>query len=113
MIDFRNHKDLIRKTVSEISEADKNWNWSAKYIGKTKVNIRWGYLDYLEEKENCFHITGETLEDNSLLLTLRRPEGGSFDVVIVGNNIADHARTIEDGIKQAVKAIAAYAHYTY
>ena len=54
MIDFRNYSDLIRKCVAEENEKDKNWKWSVRSIGKNKVRICWGYLDYLEEKNNCF-----------------------------------------------------------
>ena len=56
MIDLRNYKDLIRELVAKENEKDKNWRWSVKSITKTRVRIRWGYLDYLEEKENCFII---------------------------------------------------------
>lgn len=54
MIDLRNYKDYIRELVAEENKKDKNWRWSVKSIGKSLVRIRWGYLDYLEEKENCF-----------------------------------------------------------
>ena len=52
MIDLRNYKDYIRELVSEQDKKDTNWRWSVKSIGKSLVRIRWGYLDYLEEKEN-------------------------------------------------------------
>ena len=56
MIDLRNYKDLIRELVAKENDKDKNWRWSVKSISKNRVRIRWGYLDYLEEKENCFQI---------------------------------------------------------
>ena len=49
-IDFRNYADLIRKVVAEVNERDPIWKWSVHSISKRKVMIRWGYLDYLEEK---------------------------------------------------------------
>lgn len=56
MIDLRNYADLIRQLVKKEDEKDPNWKWSVKSIGKNKVRIRWGYLDFLGEKENCFII---------------------------------------------------------
>ena len=46
MIDLRNYKDYIRELVAKENEKDKNWRWSVKSIGKSRVRIRWGYLDY-------------------------------------------------------------------
>lgn len=72
MIDLRNYADLIRQLVADENEKDPNWKWSVKSIGKDKVRIRWGYLDYLEEKDNCFILEmGEvTLYGSDTLQTL-------------------------------------------
>ena len=49
-IDFRQHKELIRKAIADNQFRDKNWRWSVKSVSKHKVLIKWTYLDYCEEQ---------------------------------------------------------------
>ena len=39
MFDLREHKDLIRRLVSEANQNDPNWKWSVNSIGKEKARI--------------------------------------------------------------------------
>ena len=43
MFDLREHKDLIRRLVSEANQNDPNWKWSVNSIGKEKARIFWEY----------------------------------------------------------------------
>lgn len=116
MIDLRNYAELIRTTVEDVNERDLNWKWSVKSIGQKKVRIRWGYLDYLDEEQNCFVITldcdGE--DDNWLLACL--PGGDHIECYMVAekpNRNIGAEQTIESGIKDAIDEIAYYAHTRY
>lgn len=63
MFDLREHKDLIRRLVSEANQNDPNWKWSVNSIGKEKARIFWEYLEYCGEPEPFFiielEVTGE------------------------------------------------------
>ncbi len=116
MIDFRNYSDLIRKCVAEENEKDKNWKWSVRSIGKNKVRIRWGYLDYLEEKNNCFSITANGYSDDDFVsndIVYRHPSGGMISFTSFGKMPGNTAETIEEAIEQAIRGIARYAHSRY
>lgn len=118
MIDLRNYADLIRKLVKKEDEKDQNWKWSVKSIGKNKVRIRWGYLDYLGDKENCFII--EMQEDNTedmQWMSALLPYGGIIEVFLVvegkPNPHVGAEQTIQTGIECAIWEIAHYAHSRY
>lgn len=121
MIDLRNYEDMIRKLVKEADKKDPNWKWSVKYIGKEKVRIRWGYLDYLEEKENCFFLTmdnDKTEEGAGDWLWAMLPDGKSHIecfLVVEGkpNPQVGAEQNIRDGIKWAIWEITHYAHSRY
>ena len=116
MIDLRNYSDLIRKCVAEENEKDQNWKWSVKSIGKSKVRIRWGYLDYLEEKNNCFSITANEYPDDEFLfnnIVYRHPSGDMISFTSFGKEPGNTAETIEEAIEQAIRGIARYAHNRY
>lgn len=120
MIDLRNYADLIRELVAVESKKDPNWKWSVKSIGKEKVSIRWGYLDYLEEKENCFFLVMENDKENSGIgdwLWARTPRGGIIECFLVvegkPNQNLGAEQTIQSGIKDAIGEIAYYAHSLY
>lgn len=118
MIDLREYKDLIRKLVAEENEKDQNWKWSVKSIGKSKVLIQWGYLDYLEEPapKNCFSITANEYPDDKFSendISYRHPTGEMLSFVSFGNESWNTARTPQEAIEQAIKSIAYYAHSRY
>lgn len=120
MIDLRNYADLIRQLVKEEDKKDRNWKWSVKSIGKTKVQICWGYLDYLKEKENCFRLEMDNDIDGSGVgdwLWARRPHGEIIECYLVvegtPNPNLGAEQTIQSGIKQAIEEIAYYAHSRY
>lgn len=112
MIDLREYKDLIKECVSTENAEDENWKWSVKSIGKTVVHIRWGYLDYLEEKET-FSITSETYGDLDDTIIWRHPHGDMISFASIGNRPGDNAANVTEAIKMAIKGIAGYAHSRY
>lgn len=116
MIDLRKYENLIRKLVADVNEKNQNWKWSVKYIGKSKVHIRWGYLDYLEEKNNCFFITANDYPDDEFLfnnIVYWHPEGEMISFTSFGERTYDTAKTIEEAIEQAIMGIAGYALSRY
>lgn len=120
MIDLRNYADLIRKLVKEADQEDPNWKWSVKSISKNKARIRWGYLDYLNEKENCFILEMDNDTDGSGAgdwLWARAPYGEIIEchLVVEGepNPNVGAEQTIRAGIKWAIWEITHYAHSRY
>ncbi len=120
MIDLRNYADLIRQLVAEEDEKDPNWKWSVKSIGKDKVRIRWGYLDYLEEKDNCFILEMDNDTDDSGIgdwLWARLPHGNSIECYLVVEGDPDPEigaeQNIQTSIRDAIREIAHYAHNRY
>ena len=116
MIDLRNYKDYIRELVAAENEKDSNWRWSVKSIGKNLVRIRWGYLDYLEEKENCFLLCMEN-ECAGDWLWAKRPDGELIECFLVvegrPNPQLGAEQTIKSGLRDAVWEIAHVAHSCY
>ena len=115
MIDLREYKSLIKQLLASENEKDPNWKWSIKSIGKKKVLIQWGYLDYLEEQypKNCFSITTEKDKLLGDTVTWRHPTGDMMSFATIGFRPGDNARTIEEAIKLAVSGISSYAHTRY
>lgn len=116
MIDFRNYSELIRATVADENERDANWKWSVKSIDKNKVRIRWGYLDYLEETQNCFIITLDCNEEAGNWIWACLPDGDHIECFMVAekpNRNIGAEQTVESGIKDAIHEIAYYAHTRY
>ena len=117
MIDLRNYADLIRQLVKEEDRKDPNWKWSVKSISKNKVRIRWGYLDYLEEKENCFIIDLDSSIPDMEWLHARKPDGDIIEcyMVVEGkpNPQVGAEQTIPSGLRDAIWEIAYIAHSRY
>lgn len=120
MIDLRKYGSLIREKVAELNEKGPNWKWSVKYLGKTKVHIRWGYLDYMEEKNNCFFLVMENEPKGTGIgdwLWARSPSGGIIECYLVvegrPNPNLGAEQTIRSGILDAIDEIAYMAHSRY
>jgi len=116
MIDLRDYSDLIRTTVAGVNERDPNWKWSVKSIGQKKVRIRWGYLDYLEEKQNCFVITLDCDEEAGNWLWACLPDGDHIECYMVAeqpNPRIGAEQTVKSGIQDAIHEIAYYARSRY
>lgn len=115
MIDLRNYKDYIRELVAKENEKDANWRWSVKSISKSRVRIRWGYLDYLEEKNNCFLLT--TDEGAGDWLWAKGPDGELLECYLVvegkPNPRIGAEQNIKSGLKDAIWEIAYTAHSRY
>lgn len=118
MIDLRNYADLIRNLVKEADLKDRNWKWSVKSISKNKARIRWGYLDYLGERENCFTI--EMQPDNTegdQWMSALMPDGNIIEVFLVvegkPNPQLGAEQNIRSGIEDAIWEITHYAHSRY
>lgn len=116
MIDLRNYNEYIRELVAAENAKDENWKWSVKSIGKGLARIRWGYLDYLEEKENCFLLFLENDESGSWLFA-RQPHGELIECYLVvegePNPRLGAEMRIKSGILSAIEEIAYYAHNYY
>lgn len=117
MIDLRNYGILIRELVEKEDEKDPNWKWSVKYIGKTKVRIRWGYLDYLGEKKNCFSIEIQSWGEGGEWLWACLPDGSHVECFLVVEGVPNPKigaeQSIKSGIEDAIFEIAHYAHTYY
>lgn len=120
MIDLRNYSQLIKELVAKEDQMDRNWKWSVKYLGKTKVRIRWSYLDYLEEKNNCFCLDMENDTKGYGVgdwLWIRTPDGEFEECYLVvegkPNPNIGAEQTIESGIRCAISEIAYIAHSRY
>lgn len=116
MIDFRDYKDLIREKVAKINERDTNWKWSVKSISSKKVSIRWGYLDYLEEKNNCFFMTLDLDGEAGNWIWAKCPDGDHIECYMVAeqpNPRIGAEISVKGGILSALEEIAYYAHSRY
>lgn len=120
MLDLRNYKELIRELVAKENSKDPNWKWSVKSISKTKVLIRWGYLDYMEEKNNCFVLELENDVDGTGIgdwIHTRRPDGEIIEAYLVvegkPNPKLGAEQNIRSGLRDAIEEIAYIAHSRY
>ena len=116
-IDLRNYAEIIRYTVKAANEKDKNWKWRVHSISKRKVMIRWGYLDYLEEKhpKNCFSVTIDHPMDEELwnAITYRLPGGEFLGFYDFGDKSWNTHSTVEQAIEGAIWHLVNYAHSRY
>lgn len=111
-MNFREHTELIKQLVAIENSKDPNWRWYAPIINKGNVKIRWGYLDYLEEKQNKFIITS----DGDGWISARYPGGELIDVYCTRKNPRPTVGceiTEEAGIEAAIHEIAYVAHHRY
>lgn len=120
MIDLRKYESLIREKVAEMNKKDPNWKWSIKYLGKTKVHIRWSYLDYMEEKNNCFFLVMENEPKDTGVgdwLWAKSPNGGLIECYLVvegkPNPNIGAEQNIRSGIRDALSEIAYVASSRY
>lgn len=116
MFDLRDYKDLIRAEVKKLDEKDANWKWSVKSIGKKQVKIRWGYLDYLEEENNCFIMEADCDSCCGDWIWAIRPDGDRIECYMVAENPNPRIgaeQTITSGIKDAIWEIGYHAGSRY
>lgn len=115
MANLRDYSNLIRTQVREFDQKDTNWGWSFKGISKDRLKVRWTYLDYCEEKNNCFFVTLSTDEDGDSYLVARLPDEEFITgwVVGEGENKKSWQDPIDKAIKSALNVIFDYALRCY
>lgn len=111
MVDFREHRDIIKRAVSIERLSDRNWTWRIKSIAKSIVRIAWSYMEYVGEKDSAFtlHVVGN---EAAQTVVATAPDGHQ-KFVLIGTDRWCDAPTLDRGIAAAIKAIAAYAHSVY
>jgi len=111
MINLKDYTTTIRATIKEISKADENYNWKVNYIGKGLVRFQWGYLS---DNDDQFEMKVDEYDgDNNQYVIVNVPYAESYICIIVGESRWDDAKTLEDGIRKALKAAANYAQHTF
>lgn len=120
MIDLREYEDLIREEVQKVNERDNNWKWSVKSVGKKRVRIRWGYLVYMEEKDDAFILEIDCDQKNEGIgdwLWAKQPDGDHIEcyMVVEGtpNPRIGAECNIKNGIRWAIEEIEHFAHSRY
>lgn len=120
MIDLREYEDLIREEVQKVNERDNNWKWSVKSVGKKRAYIRWGYLDYMEEKQNAFILEMENEKvdsDGGDWLWAKQPDGDHIECYMVVEGVPNPRIgaecNIKNGIRWAIDEIEHFAHSRY
>ena len=119
MIDFRQHKEMVRDLVREENDRDKNWKWSVHSITKSRILIRWSYLSYCGETfpNNCFGIfadrnsNGDGTYDDCIIQ--RRPDGKMIYIGDIGDDRWHSYKNVESAITNAIRGVAEYAHSRY
>lgn len=115
---LRDYEKIIRLTVKKINDEDPNWDFSVKDITDYRVWINWTYLDYCEEKDNCFflYLHNPIDEKDDPFLTCRTPQDEMIDGYFVEeNHDTGHSwvDTYEHALLAAIYEIADYAHSRY
>lgn len=117
IIDLKQYETLIREKVNELNRKDKDWKWRVKSIGKKKCRIFWGYLEYMEAKEDCFTLELQADEPDDQWLWAMQPDGKYIDCYLVvegkPNPRIGAEQTIESGITDAIEAIGHTARNRY
>lgn len=112
---LRDYEQLIREQVAKISEAHPFWNFTVRAFSKDRVKIRWSYLDYCKERDNCFFLKLSYLpEDNEYFLRCQTPQGEFIDGdLIQEDDTTDTDITFERAIKHLIYIISDYAYERY
>ena len=120
MIDLREYEDLIREEVQKVNERDNNWKWSVKSVGKKRVRIRWGYLVYMEEKDDAFILEIDCDQKNEGIgdwLWAKQPDGDHIECYLVvegrPNPRVGAECNIKNAIRWAIDEIEHFAHSRY
>ena len=111
-LDIRVYRETVKAAVAAEREADPNWSWGIRSLKKGIVEISWGYLDYIGEKD-CF--TVEVLQDEEngeVTVYGTNPNGNQASRVRVPKQWHD-GLTHEEGIASAIHGMASSAHRTY
>lgn len=112
MMNFKDYEDRIIGYVAVVSERDPHWMWTVRSVTVDKVEINWGYLDYLEEVNNFTLQMGViNPEVAHYFFTARTPN----DKMIEGymDEGIDTKQSFLRDIRDAINAIASYAHSRY
>ena len=118
MKNLRDYEQLIRDIVAEQNDRDENWNWSIKSFSENLVRIRWGYLDYCQEEENCFLLKLLEVPEyegyEEMYVTSRTPQDDmiSSEFVSKVQECIWHM-SYEEGIKSVLDELFYYAHSRY
>lgn len=121
MFDLRNYKPVIMEAVKLESSRDHNWNWKVKAINKTEIRIGWGYLDWLCDGKRNEYFSVRLFVDEfngkpELSLAGFYPDVSAMRdslYVWIGDKHWHDAKTMEDGLRMIIHAIANSAHNTY
>ena len=114
MVDLRDYKIVIRDAVAAERERDKNWGWRVVRVNKNSIVIRWGYLDYIEEKDSFVIRLME--DDGDVSLAGFMPGDPTLRdslYVWIGDKHWHDCKTVDEGIRCAVRGIANRAHNTF
>lgn len=111
MIDLRNFSTLIRDTIKQCSKEDEYYNWKVKAINKTEAKFQWGYLT---DKDDPFILrVRDDTEDGDPYVIVHVPYSEEYLCFLIGNSRWDDAKTLEDGIRIAIRAAVVYAQHTF
>lgn len=121
MFDLRNYKSIIREAVKLESKHDPIWNWKVKAINKTEIRIGWGYLDWLCNGKHNEYFSVKLFIDElngkpDVSLAGYYPDDPTMRdslYVWIGDKHYHDAKTMEDGLRMIVHAIANQAHNNY
>lgn len=114
MTDLREYKANVLEAVKAVREADENWSWRVAAVNKSSVRVRWGYFDYLEEKEDItITVSEDEYEDDELVAVRVDIPDGTKRYYFVGSKHWDDAKDIGTAVKMAVFGAAAHCHSVY
>lgn len=122
MADLKNYKNIIKEIVKKVDEEDDGWKWKVKNIDKHQVEIYWEYLGECNGEKDSFIVTlqhdriVDFKEPNYQILVGRNPDGSRIHGELVTEGEPDRYGIeikVEDGLKNVIRSIAAYAHHCY
>lgn len=111
-LDIRVYREVIKAAVAAEREADPNWSWGIRSLKKGIVEISWGYLDYIGEKD-CFTVEVLQDEENGDVTVYGTNPNGNHAYRFIGPKHWHDCPTIEEGIASAIHGMASSAHRTY
>lgn len=124
-MDLREYRKVVLDAVAKEREADANWGWRVKRVGKKKISIRWGYLDYIGQKGDFSIRLSEDEEDGVVDVNLIGCLDDEYEdewfrdcdadglFIWIGDRHWHDAKTIEEGLAKMIDRIARLAHNRY